>query len=223
MKSNLLFQLCEIFPKPQLPEEYTYSSVAGIIQGHLEAPETLSILMIKRVSRDGDPWSQHLAFPGGLVESADENLYQTAVRETKEEVGIELNQFAKYMGWMDTHAPRTQIKCRGKSLLVMPHFFHYQGPDKLILNPEEVDLAFWVPFTYLLNPKNYAEKKFVLSNNYSMKLPSLTIEQGEVWGITYVLLVKFLMKFMEHSKQHNKIGENEFGHLLRAWNLNPYL
>ena len=46
------------------------------------------ILMIKRAARDGDPWSGHMAFPGGRMEKEDQSLRETAIRETFEEVGL---------------------------------------------------------------------------------------------------------------------------------------
>ena len=51
------------------------------------APE---ILYIKRASRASDRWSAHIAFPGGRQDPDDENSHFTALRETYEEVGIDL-------------------------------------------------------------------------------------------------------------------------------------
>lgn len=51
---------------------------------------TPELLFIKRSSRPGDSWSSHVAFPGGRREESDENGLYTAMRETWEEVGIDL-------------------------------------------------------------------------------------------------------------------------------------
>ncbi len=50
----------------------------------------LHILMIKRAEREGDPWSGHMAFPGGRMDPGDANGFSVAVRETEEEVGLTL-------------------------------------------------------------------------------------------------------------------------------------
>lgn len=49
------------------------------------------ILFIKRASRKGDRWTSHIAFPGGGREQADENDCATSIRETQEEIGLQLN------------------------------------------------------------------------------------------------------------------------------------
>ena len=50
------------------------------------------ILFIKRASRDGDRWTSHVAFPGGGREPDDADDCATSVRETREEVGVDLNE-----------------------------------------------------------------------------------------------------------------------------------
>ena len=48
------------------------------------------ILFIKRASRSGDRWTGHIAFPGGRQDPNDTNDAATSVRETEEEVGLDL-------------------------------------------------------------------------------------------------------------------------------------
>src|SRR5213596_3679172 len=48
------------------------------------------LLMIKRADAEGDPWSGHIACPGGRMEPGDHDLEQTAIRETWEETGVDL-------------------------------------------------------------------------------------------------------------------------------------
>ena len=55
-----------------------------------ETLDSTEILFIKRAERDGDPWSGHMAFPGGHMEPDDSDLKESAIRETKEEIGLDL-------------------------------------------------------------------------------------------------------------------------------------
>ncbi len=48
------------------------------------------LLFIRRAEKSGDPWSGHMAFPGGHMESSDASLLAAAIRETQEEIGLDL-------------------------------------------------------------------------------------------------------------------------------------
>ena len=55
------------------------------------------VLFIERAMRADDPWSGHMAFPGGRLEGGDDSARTAACRETREEVGLELSR-AEYLG-----------------------------------------------------------------------------------------------------------------------------
>ena len=63
------------------------SAVAMILR---EQRGDSEILMIKRAEHEGDPWSGHMAFPGGRMEPGDRHGLDVARRETEEEVGLAL-------------------------------------------------------------------------------------------------------------------------------------
>src|SRR5262245_27327606 len=63
--------------------------------------EGLDLLLIQRSERHGDPWSGHMAFPGGRQHPSDIDLFATAARETCEEVGIDLNVHGELLGHLD--------------------------------------------------------------------------------------------------------------------------
>ncbi|KAJ1026849.1 hypothetical protein NDA16_002146 [Ustilago loliicola] len=116
---------------------------------------TPEILYIKRAARIGDNWSAHVAFPGGRKEEGDENGLYTAMRETWEEVGIDLaeKEFS-CVGQLDDREITTSL---GKRLLMVlsPYVFVQTSPFSPLpdLQPSEVASAHWVPLSLLYTPK----------------------------------------------------------------------
>src|SRR5688572_18573814 len=62
------------------------------------AADGVEVLMIRRASREGDPWSQHMALPGGFRSPSDADLFATALRETREEVAVDLATDTEALG-----------------------------------------------------------------------------------------------------------------------------
>eukprot|EP00871_Galdieria_phlegrea_P002084 jgi/Galph1/2877/GphlegSOOS_G1502.1 len=127
----------------------------------------LQILYIKRSLQHNDPWSGHVAFPGGRQEPGETDL-QTAIRETKEEIGIDLgnrNQFICIGRISDR-----EIKLRGRGIkdsaycaFVFLQTVVVTPPLELCIS--EVAATFWVPLDpflksaqSLLNPKAVSRK-----------------------------------------------------------------
>lgn len=116
---------------------------------------TPEILYIKRAARIGDNWSAHVAFPGGRKEEGDENGLYTAMRETWEEVGIDLaeKEFS-CVGQLDDREITTSL---GKRLLMVlsPYVFVQTSPFSPLpdLQPSEVASAHWIPLSLLYTPK----------------------------------------------------------------------
>lgn len=79
---------------------------------------TPEILYIKRATRNTDRWSAQVAFPGGRQEPDDEDSKYTAMRETWEEVGIDLAEKKEFMdiGRLDDREITTSL---GKRLLMV--------------------------------------------------------------------------------------------------------
>src|SRR5262245_28580055 len=72
-------------PEPE-PADMLHASVALIVRGRAD----LGVLLIKRAKREGDPWSGHMALPGGRRDPKDASLIETAAREAREETGVDL-------------------------------------------------------------------------------------------------------------------------------------
>lgn len=113
--------------------------------------------------RDGDPWSGHIGFPGGRREQGDSSDFECAIRETREELGIDVGDtdFYEPLGRLDD-APipvaragqRRGVLCAFVFLERPPvadgHDIAVDGTPELVLDPAEVSAVLWVPVSCLL-------------------------------------------------------------------------
>jgi 8-oxo-dGTP pyrophosphatase MutT (NUDIX family) len=76
------------------------------------------LLLVKRAEYPGDPWSGHVAFPGGRAEPDDASPWHTAARETWEETGLDLLAAGRLLGTLDELYPRTPVL---PPVVVRPH------------------------------------------------------------------------------------------------------
>ncbi|MCJ1259752.1 hypothetical protein MMC24_007591 [Lignoscripta atroalba] len=112
------------------------------------------ILFIRRSNRRGDRWTGHVALPGGKRESTDESDQATAVRETLEEIGLDLNvDGSLFVGNLPERIVTTSW---GKvPLMVLCPFVYlitsFELPP-LQLQPSEVGSVHWVSLRALLHP-----------------------------------------------------------------------
>ena len=60
------------------------------------APHDAQVLLIERSKNKNDPWSGHMAFPGGRYQDNDQDILSTAIRETLEEIGLDLRKESSF-------------------------------------------------------------------------------------------------------------------------------
>jgi 8-oxo-dGTP pyrophosphatase MutT (NUDIX family) len=163
-----------------------WAAVAVILTPHPE-----SILLIRRADRSGDPWSGHMAFPGGRREPDDPDLVSTAIRETAEEVGVALNP-SDLAGQLEDVVPRTP---RLPPIAVRPFVFvPSQRPD-LRLN-SEVAQATWVTLDYLLQPGTHHLVRLEVGGE-SLQVAAYELENAIVWGMTERILSGLLLHLLD--------------------------
>lgn len=146
------------------------------------------VLLIERARRRGDPWSGHMAFPGGRMERGDASARDAAEREAREEVGIELGR-ADVLGRLDDLRRRHSGGPAG--LVISGFVFHHPDPEPIVAN-EEVETAFWVPLTRLVDPGCHVSRSF--SEAGGLTFPGIVVgnpERHVVWGLTYRFLEIF--------------------------------
>lgn len=141
------------------------------------------LLFIKRAVFAGDPWSGQVAFPGGRHEPGDASLVDTAVRETREELGADLASAGRLVGALDELHPRTPLL---PPIVVRPHVFVTEQALALTFSAEVAD-AFWVPLATLLDPATRTERE-VSPRGHRMRVPSFVVGEHVIWGMTERIL-----------------------------------
>jgi len=157
------------------------SAVAMILQVR---EGELNILMIKRAEREGDPWSGHMAFPGGRMDQADAHGFAVAVRETQEEVGLTLGEHDKCIGRLSDIITRPK---RGPfGMAVSPFVFRLEREVSFQPN-EEVAEVVWVPLEFLLDTDNREQMTWEYKR-LKLTLPCYFYEGRRIWGLSLMML-----------------------------------
>jgi len=179
---------------PTAEEGITHAAVALLLRpadGAADGEATgdsAEILFIKRAERAGDPWSGHLAFPGGRAEKQDATLLDIAMREAAEEVGIDARHGGRLLGRLPTVLP---LSTRIPSITVTP--FVALAPQGAIprVQPAEVEEAFWMPLAALRRTGRSAVVRWEATDG-TRELPAFPSPKGPIWGITERILSQFL-------------------------------
>jgi 8-oxo-dGTP pyrophosphatase MutT (NUDIX family) len=157
-----------------------FAGVAMILRDEANA----EVLLIKRAERAGDPWSGQIAFPGGKMQPDDRTVRDTAIRETLEEVGIDLNKVADFLGYGTLTTTHTG------TMDVIPTVFMMKEEAEARTN-EEVASYRWVELEDLLSPK--ATTSYHLNTpGGALELPAYAVGDYVVWGLTYRILNSLL-------------------------------
>ncbi len=147
-----------------------------------------SLLLIRRAERAGDPWSGHVAFPGGRWEPGDATLVETAAREAEEEVGIPRVELGDPIGTLGTVIPFGGVRT---TLPVLPTVFEIPSPAPTRPN-REVAATVWAPIRQILDPASRGSYRHVSEGGAWTRLPSVMVEGMTVWGLTHRILWQFL-------------------------------
>jgi 8-oxo-dGTP pyrophosphatase MutT (NUDIX family) len=153
----------------------------------LRPREQVEILLIKRAARERDPWSGHMALPGGRRDDSDMDLLDTAIRETAEEVGIEIGP-EDLIGGLDEVAPRTP---RLPPITIAPYVFTVAPETTASTHPNEVEFALWVPIEALRNDAAASEILIEFEEG-TRSFPAFKYGEHLVWGLTHRILLQFL-------------------------------
>lgn len=182
-------QLANYTPQKVTPKATTRQAAVAIIMRNLGQQGSEEILFIKRAKQDGDPWSGHMAFPGGHLDPVDDHLRAAAERETMEEIALDLSD-AHYLGALDhQHA---QPGGRVLDMLIAPHVFQIEGDPTFDPNYEVAEVV-WTPLTPLASNANHDTETKPMAGTPTI-FNGYRLERGHfVWGLTYRILKTFFL------------------------------
>jgi 8-oxo-dGTP pyrophosphatase MutT (NUDIX family) len=143
-----------------------------------------SVLLIKRADRVGDPWSGQVAFPGGKVQAGDSTLKETAIRETREEVGIDLGEDADFLGYL------TPFRTVTGTLDVFPAVFLLKRKVEVRPN-EEVSSYQWLKLEKL-TAEHAGSSYRVDADGQTREMPALLVDGYVIWGLTHRIISSLL-------------------------------
>jgi 8-oxo-dGTP pyrophosphatase MutT (NUDIX family) len=157
------------------------AAVAAVLR---EAPAGPELLFILRAEHPSDPWSGDMGWPGGRVDPGDGGPLATALRETREEVAIDLESDGDLIGSLPP--VRTHLSAGEGPLWVAPFVFELTGAPQLVPN-YEVQEAAWVPLAFLADAAN-RERFTWIGRGGPIELPRVRYEGRTIWGLTLRML-----------------------------------
>ncbi len=168
----------------EVPEIDRTAAVAMILR---ERSQRSEVLLIRRATRAGDPWSGHMGLPGGHSEPGDQDLLATAVRETREEIGLDLGRMAEPLGSL----PAVQASARGQtlSMRITPFVFGLVSAVEPRAS-NEVEEVLWAPTGPLARSEHPTHIQVDHGGKW-VELPGWTVSGHTVWGLTYQMLSTF--------------------------------
>jgi len=151
-----------------------------------ESGET-TFLLTQRASYKGTHSAQ-ISFPGGKIEKQDTSLFDTALREANEEVGIIKDKVSKIREITDVYIPPSNF-------LATPFIAYTEEQPMFRLN-EEVASTIEVKVTDLLDDSNIDSVIMNTSYMKQISVPCFRLDTHIVWGATGMMLseIKEMLK-----------------------------
>ncbi len=169
--------------------ERLQAAVSVVIRGRSE----LDFLLIKRARSERDPWSGHMALPGGRRDGADAGLQATACRETMEETGVDLARLGAPLGRLEDVAPTSPLLPK---LTISSFVFGVPASTEAFVASAEIERVYWVPVHDLHDPRNHGSVEIDLPGG-PRSFPCFHLVGQTVWGLTHRILRHFLRLYPE--------------------------
>lgn len=142
------------------------------------------VLLMKRAIFEGDRWSGQISMPGGRQEAADGSTFETALRETREEMGLDLGECASSLGALDEIM--AVAKGRLLPMSISPHVFALHRQVEITLSEEATDF-FWLPLHLAASGALDGVHRYQMGPAH-IDLPCWTYAEAVIWGLTHKMI-----------------------------------
>ena len=180
-------------PRPEdrhiikLPSEARVT-LAAVLVPLIPRARDVNVLLTQRTAHLNDHPSQ-ISFPGGRVESGDENRVETALREAEEEIGLARHHI-DIVGCLSEYDIPSGFR-------ISPVVGWIDPPFELKLDPFEVSEAFEVPLSYFLDPANHVRRTYHFDGRHRDYL-AIPYQGRYIWGATAGMLYSLYRQLVDN-------------------------
>jgi 8-oxo-dGTP pyrophosphatase MutT (NUDIX family) len=171
---------------PEIRRKFNFSSPAkkaAVMICLFPGKDDLQIVFMKRNEYDG-PHSGQISFPGGAWEELDNDLEETAIRETHEELGVDCSKSA-LLGAL------TPLLIPVSNTLVHPFVGYFGNNPVFTADKSEVEFLIISSLSELLDPSCIHKEKWKL-HEMEIEVPFYKVNESIIWGATAMILCEFL-------------------------------
>ncbi|MBK19505.1 MAG: CoA pyrophosphatase [Rhodospirillaceae bacterium] len=168
------------WPAPIVSKKERQLKSAAVLVPLVDHEQGMTVLLTQRTETMSDHAGQ-IAFPGGRIEAGEVTPEETALRETKEEIGLE-HSAINVLG-------RMNARDTGTGYRVMPVVGIIEPPLSLTPDPSEVAQIFEVPMDFVIDPANHRLETRV-DHGKSREFYVMPYNDHYIWGLTARILVE---------------------------------